>query len=298
MDKQQAYSKIDELYSNYISSDYGGNKDRVKSDLYKIICNLIYSNSEYKEYIAKGVFDFLPVSTATSDALKYFKPTKENCFHSYLLSAIKKAIRKDIEENERKGINLNYSNIKKLKKVKKLLQLYKGNKQNVVDALDISKEKMDALLLSEKVDYFSKKVSSSDSESTVEDYLPASKYESVESKIDAEENLHQLLTAFDSAWKDLKEMHQEIVSDWLTNITLSVLESSKISFMESQKEVYEFLQNYSYIKKDIVQTFFENKDFELSLTYESIGDKYGITKAAVYKKVQNFIEELKKYKII
>lgn len=299
MDKQQAYLKIDELFSQYIDTEESFRRDAIKSKILKIICDIINSDSDYKPHIENGDFDYLPILTATNDALKYFKQKEEGCFHSYLLSCIKNAVNKDLEKNSGKGFALNYSNIKELKKVKKLLQLYKGNKQKVVAVLDISEEKMDALLLSEKIDYFSKQITGSDSESTIEDYLPASKYESIESKIDAEDDLNRLLTAFDLAWKDLKEIHQDIVSDWLTNITLSALETSKnIKFMEDQGEAIKFLIKYSYIKREIVQAYFASKEFELSLTYESIGNKYGITKAAVYKKVQNFVEELKKYKII
>lgn len=299
MDKQQAYLKIDELFSQYIDTEESFRRDAIKSKILKIICDIVNSDSDYKPHIENGDFDYLPIFTATNDALKYFKQKEEGCFHSYLLSCIKNAVNKDLEKNSGKGFALNYSNIKELKKVKKLLQLYKGNKQKVVAVLDISEEKMDALLLSEKIDYFSKQITGSDSESTIEDYLPASKYESIESKIDAEDDLNRLLTAFDLAWKDLKEIHQDIVSDWLTNITLSALETSKnIKFMEDQGEAIKFLFKYSYIKREIVQAYFASKEFELSLTYESIGNKYGITKAAVYKKVQNFVEELKKYKII
>lgn len=299
MDKQQAYLKIDELFSQYIDTEESFRRDAIKSKILKIICDIVNSDSDYKPHIENGDFDYLPILTATNDALKYFKQKEEGCFHSYLLSCIKNAVNKDLEKNSGKGFALNYSNIKELKKVKKLLQLYKGNKQKVVAVLDISEEKMDALLLSEKIDYFSKQITGSDSESTIEDYLPASKYESIESKIDAEDDLNRLLTAFDLAWKDLKEIHQDIVSDWLTNITLSALETSKnIKFMEDQGEAIKFLFKYSYIKREIVQAYFASKEFELSLTYESIGNKYGITKAAVYKKVQNFVEELKKYKII
>lgn len=299
MEKQQAYLKIDELFSQYIDTEESFRRDAIKSKILKIICDIVNSDSDYKPHIENGDFDYLPILTATNDALKYFKQKEEGCFHSYLLSCIKNAVNKDLEKNSGKGFALNYSNIKELKKVKKLLQLYKGNKQKVVAVLDISEEKMDALLLSEKIDYFSKQITGSDSESTIEDYLPASKYESIESKIDAEDDLNRLLTAFDLAWKDLKEIHQDIVSDWLTNITLSALETSKnIKFMEDQGEAIKFLFKYSYIKREIVQAYFASKEFELSLTYESIGNKYGITKAAVYKKIQNFVEELKKYKII
>jgi len=297
MDKQQAYSKIDDLFSEYIDTE--NNRDSIKSKILSVICDVINSDLEYKFHIENGDFDYLPVLTATTDALKYFNQSKEGSFHSYLFSCIKKAINKDLEENKRKGFSLNYSNIKELKKIKKLLLLYKGNKQKVVAALDISAEKIDALLLSEKIDYFSKQIISSDSESTIEDFLPASKYESVESKIEKEEVLNKLLTTFDSAFKNLKIIHREIVSDWLTNIILSSLETSKsISFMEHQNDIYNFLFKYPYINKDVVKAFFLDKSIELTLTYESIAKKHGITKSAVYKKIQMFAEELKKIIII
>lgn len=297
MDLQQAYTKIDELYSQYIECDEVFRKNTIKSKLLKIICDVVNSDYKYKSHIENGDFDYLPILTATNDAIKSF--SNKGHFHSYLFKSINRAIKKDFEENERKGINLNYSNIQELKRIKKLLELYNYDKEKLVRVLDISKEKIEALLLSEKIDYFSNHIQSSDSELTVEDILPASKYETIEIRIVREDDINKLLNTFDSAWKDLKVLHQEIISDWLTNITLSALETSNnISFMENKNNAFNFLFRYSYINKDIVKSFFEDKSFELSLTYESIAEKYGITKSAVYKKVQIFIDELKKYKII
>ena len=292
MDLQQAYSKIDELYSQYVNTEEAY-RNAIKSKLLKIVCDIINSDFKYKAHIENGDFDYLPVLTATNDTIKYFPTSKNKSFHSYLFSNIKKAVNKDLEQNKRKGFDLNYSNTNELKKIKKLLHLYKDNKQKVADALDISLEKLNALLASELVDYFSKSIGDENSETDLGNTLPST-YVSIESQIELEDKLNSSLTVFDNVWKDIKPKHQEIISFWLTNITLSVLENSKsITFMENPKEAYQFLFKYSYVNKQIVQTFFTDKSFELNYTYDSIAEKYGITKSAVCKKIAIFTDTLK-----
>ena len=96
MDKQQAYSKIDELFSQYINCEEAFRKNTIKSKLLKVICDVVNSDYKYKAHIENGDFDYLPVLTATNDALKYFKQGKEGSFHSYLFSCIHNAVIKDI----------------------------------------------------------------------------------------------------------------------------------------------------------------------------------------------------------
>ena len=294
MDLQQAYSKIDELYSQYVNTEEAY-KNAIKSKLLKIVCDVINSDYKYKAHIDNGDFDYLPILTTTNDSIKFFPTSKNKSFHSYLFSNIKKAVNKDIAQNKRKGFDLNYSNVNELKKIKKLLHLYKNNKQKVADALDISLEKLNALLASELVDYFSKPIGDDDSENDLGSTL-SSTYDSIEDKIELEDKLNSSLTVFDKVWKTIKPKHQEIISFWLTNITLSVLEKSKsISFMENPEEAYRFLFRYSYIDRQTIQSFFSKKSFELKFTYDSIAEKFGITKSAVCKKIAIFTDELKKH---
>ena len=51
MDLQQAYSKIDELYSQYIECDEVFRKNTIKSKLLKIICDVVNSDYKYKSHI-------------------------------------------------------------------------------------------------------------------------------------------------------------------------------------------------------------------------------------------------------
>ena len=149
MDKQQAYSKIDELFSQYINCEEAFRKNTIKSKLLKVIRDVVNSDYKYKAHIENGDFDYLPVLNATNEALKYFKQEKEGSFHSYLFTCIHNAVIKDIE-GAIAPIVLNYANIKLKKKIKKLLKVYKENKEDVAQALDISVEKLNALLDSEK----------------------------------------------------------------------------------------------------------------------------------------------------
>ena len=102
MDLQQAYSKIDELYSQYISVDdlY---RNAIKAKLIKLLCDVIKSDYNIKKYFENGDTDYLPILEAFNDSLKYYNVEKsKGSFHVYLISNIKKRIYKDVE-----GMSLN-----------------------------------------------------------------------------------------------------------------------------------------------------------------------------------------------
>lgn len=290
MDLQLAYNQIDEYFSKYIES--GNEAD--KSKMLKVICDVINSDYKYKDALANGDFDYLPVLTATNEAIKYFTAEKEaSSFHKYLFVCISNAIKKDIEISKGKDrFNLNYNNIKLLKKIKKLMPIYQDNKQKVAEALEISIEKIDELLYSQ-VTSLDKEIETDDSVSTVADFI-ASEGLTPEEAFESKEKLQNLFTQFDSAWKEIKPIHQGVVSDWLTALILSILEKPDYAvFMEDKDEAFSFFFKFDFINRAIVNFFYDERDYILPLTFEAVGQIHGITKAAVYKKIHVFSEELK-----
>ena len=290
MDLQLAYNQIDEYFSKYIES--GNEAD--KSKMLKVICDVINSDYKYKDALANGDFDYLPVLTATNEAIKYFTAEKEaSSFHKYLFVCISNAIKKDIEISKGKDrFNLNYNNIKLLKKIKKLMPIYQDNKQKVAEALEISIEKIDELLYSQ-VTSLDKEIETDDSVSTVADFI-ASEGLTPEEAFEAKEKLQNLFTQFDSAWKEIKPIHQGVVSDWLTALILSILEKPDYAvFMEDKDEAFSFFFKFDFINRAIVNFFYDERDYILPLTFEAVGQIHGITKSGVYKKILVFSEELK-----
>lgn len=290
MNLQLAYNQIDEYFSKYIES--GNELD--KSKMLILICDVINSDYKYKDALANGDFDYLPILTATNEAIKYFNVEKEeSSFHKYLFVCINNAVKKDIEISKGKDrSNLNYNNIKLLKKIKKLMPIYQDNKQKIAEALKISIEKIDELLYSQ-VTSLDKEIESDDSVSTVADFI-ASEGLTPEEAFESKEKLQNLFTQFDSAWKEIKPIHQGVVSDWLTALILSILEKTDYAvFMEDKDEAFSFFSKFDFINRAIVNFFYDEKDYILPLTFEAVGQIHGITKAAVYKKIHVFSEELK-----
>ena len=285
MDLQLAYNQIDEYFSKYIES--GNEAD--KSKMLKVICDVINSDYKYKDALANGDFDYLPVLTATNEAIKYFTAEKEaSSFHKYLFVCISNAIKKDIEISKGKDrFNLNYNNIKLLKKIKKLMPIYQDNKQKVAEALEISIEKIDELLYSQ-VTSLDKEIETDDSVSTVADFI-ASEGLTPEEAFESKEKLQNLFTQFDSAWKEIKPIHQGVVSDWLTALILSILEKPDYAvFMEDKDEAFSFFFKFDFINRAIVNFFYDERDYILPLTFEAVGQIHGITKSGVYKKILVF----------
>ncbi|MDD6294632.1 MAG: hypothetical protein PUA64_01465 [Treponema sp.] len=288
MDKQQAYSKIDELFSQYINCK---EKDKIKSDLLKVICDVVNSDYKYKSHIENGDFDYLPVLTAINDALKYFNQRKEGSFHSYLFSCIHNAVIKDIEENAN-PIVLNYANIKLKKKIKKLLTAYKDNKKEVAKALDISVEKLNALLDSEKTTSNVRK-NEDGTETNVWDYIK-SEVINEDQKIELEKQYDKIFNIIDDIIKDIKPIHQVVISDWLTATFLSYVENSKsIPIFNNKEEIINYFKRFSFVSHIIVNQFFNYKNYELPVTYEAIAEIHGITKGAVSKKIDVFLNDIR-----
>lgn len=292
MDLQLAYNQIDEYFSKYIES--GNETD--KSKMLKVICDVINSDYKYKGALANGDFDYLPVLIATNDAIKHFNLDKEeSLFHKYLFICIHNAVNKDIEISKGKdNANLNYNNIKLLKKIKKLMPIYQDNKSKVAEALNITIDKLNELLYSQ-VSSLDKENESDESESTVADFI-SSEDLTPEEAFESKEKLQDLFTKFDSAWKELKTVHQGVVSDWLTALILSILEKPDYAvFMENKDEALNFFSKFDFINIAIVSYFYDEAGYILPLTYEAIGQLHGITKGAVYKKILVFSEDLKKH---
>lgn len=291
MDKQQAYSKIDELFSQYINCEEAFRKNIIKSKLLKVICDVVNSDFKYKSHIENGDFDYLPVLTATNDALKYFKQGKEGSFHSYLFSCIHNAVIKDIEENKA-TIVLNYANIKLKKKIKKLLTVYKDNKEAVAKVLDISVEKLDALLNSEKTASNIRK-NEDGTESNVWDYIK-SEIINEDQKIEFEKQYDKIFNTIDDIWKDIKSIHQVVISEWLTATFLSYVETSKsLPIFNDKEEIIKYFKRFSFVSHKIINQFFNYKNYELPVTYEAIAEIHGITKSAVSKKIDFFLNDIK-----
>ena len=292
MDLQLAYNQIDEYFSKYKES--GDEADKSKMKMLKLICDVINSDYKYKDALANGDFDYLPVLTATNEAIKYFNADKEeSSFHKYLFVCINNAVKKDIEISKGKDrSNLNYNNIKLLKKIKKLMPIYQDNKQKVAEALEISIEKIDELLYSQ-VTSLDKEIETDDSVSTVADFI-SSEGLTPEEAFESKEKLQNLFTQFDSAWKEIKPIHQGVVSDWLTALILSILEKPDYAvFMEDKDEAFSFFFKFDFINRAIVNFFYDERDYILPLTFEAVGQIHGITKSGVYKKILVFSEELK-----
>ena len=289
MDKQQAYSKIDELFSQYINCEEAFRKNTIKSKLLKVICDVV--NSDYKYKVENGDFDYLPVLNATNAALKYFKADKEGSFHSYLFTCIHNAVIKDIEEDVG-PIVLNYANIKLKKKIKKLLTVYKDNKEAVAKALDISVEKLDALLNSEKTASNIRK-NEDGTESNVWDYIK-SEIINEEQKIEIEKQYDKIFNTIDDIWKDIKSIHQVVISDWLTATFLSYVETSKsLPIFNDKEEIIKYFKRFSFVSHKIINQFFNYKNYELPVTYEAIAEIHGITKGAVSKKIDFFLNDIR-----
>ena len=291
MDKQQAYSKIDELFSQYINCEEAFRKNTIKSKLLKVICDVVNSDYKYKAHIENGDFDYLPVLNATNEALKYFKQEKEGGFHSYLFTCIHNAVIKDIE-GAIAPIVLNYANIKLKKKIKKLLKVYKENKEDVAQALDISVEKLDALLDSEKTTSNVRK-NEDGTESNVWDYIK-SEIINEDQKIEIEKQYDKIFNTIDDIWKDIKSIHQVVISDWLTATFLSYVETSKsLPIFNNKEEIIKYFKRFSFVSHKIINQFFNYKNYEPPVTYDAIAEIHGITKSSVSKKIDFFLNDIR-----
>ena len=292
MNLSQTYLQIDELFAEYLS-DVDNNKDAIKTKLLKIICEVIKNDSKFKQYFLNGDIDYLPILTATNDALKYFKTDyKDSCFHKYLFKCIKNSLFKEISVNQQGNV-LDYEKIKLLKRIKKLLILYKNDKQKVASALNISVSKLDSLINMSNVDSLNRTVNNDSSKIEIESLLP-SRTSGIEENIFIIENVAEDLSLIEIAWKKVKEKHQSIISDWLSAKIIKELDEKNLLLLIGKTEdVLSFLEKYNFINIDIVKNYLFDNKYSLPITYDLIAIRHNVTKSAVSKKVNKFIEIVK-----
>ena len=172
------------------------------------------------------------------------------------------------------------------------MPIYQDNKQKVAEVLDISVDKLNELLYSQ-VTSLDKEIESDGAKAPLSDFI-ASEGLTPEEAFESKEKLQDLFIQFDSAWKEIKPIHQGVVSDWLTALILSILEKPEYAlFMEDKDEAFSFFSKFDFINRAIVNFFYNKRDYILPLTFEAVGQIHGITKSAVYKKILVFSEELK-----
>lgn len=172
------------------------------------------------------------------------------------------------------------------------MPIYQDNKQKVAEVLDISVDKLNELLYSQ-VTSLDKEIESDEAKAPLSDFI-ASEGLTPEEAFESKEKLQDLFIQFDSAWKEIKPIHQGVVSDWLTALILSILEKPEYAlFMEDKDEAFSFFSKFDFINRAIVNFFYNKRDYILPLTFEAVGQIHGITKSAVYKKILVFSEELK-----
>lgn len=287
MDLQQAYAKIDELYSQYISVDdlY---RNAIKAKLIKILCDVIKSDYNIKKYFENGDTDYLPILEAFNDSIKYYNVEKsKGSFHIYAISNIKKRIYEDVE-----GISLNLTDnaLRERKRIIKLLEKCNNDKEKVAKILGISIKRINELLF---IDKNLSLDSCSEEGDTPLLYFQESSDSSVESNYDKIELLEKELSVINSKWKDIKKIHKTIISDWLTSEIIYEAESAKlISLFSELREFIVFLSKFDFIDENLLIQILEYKSVKLPRTYDSIAEVHGVTKAAVSKKISNFLKIL------
>ena len=187
--------------------------------------------------------------------------------------------KRELAERLFKGVDIDEHPEKKmLQRIDKLNQLI----ENETTKLDrLMENYLDETIDINLYDMFQKKLSS-----RIEKY----KIE----KIELEKQYDKIFNTIDDIIKDIKPIHQVVISDWLTATFLSYVENSKsIPIFNNKEEIINYFKRFSFVSHIIVNQFFNYKNYELPVTYEAIAEIHGITKGAVSKKIDVFLNDIR-----
>lgn len=304
MAKILEFSEIDNLFLKYKDASKQDNTEKYLEKLKNDIVTALWNNLRTKKKIAETLMENADVMVKTTAYCikKYSEYDDYNGFSAYTTKAIKNklttsSIDSDFQDSTG-GMHVsdNYKeNRSKLKRLyKSFVALRKSNSSETElnnsfieyasKYLEIDKYIVIDFLYPKKASRMEKS-SSEDSSYNITDifggsniYSPVQIYEQIETN-------SGILSKINDEWNKLKEDSKQLMSELLT---LFVIEALRKKFISLE---YTSLEPYSFINRKMLKIYYFNHDEEIP-SQQAIGEKYGLTKSGVSKKISRFFEKI------
>lgn len=298
------FSEIDELFLKYKEASKQENTEKYLDKLKNDIIVALWNNLKTKKRIAEALIENADVMVkSTAYCIKKYSEFEDyHGFSAYTTKSIKnKLITSSIDsdfQNSTGGMHVsdNYKETQsKLKRLYKTFITLRKNNSSDYELNNSFVEYASKYLGIEKyivTDFlYPKKATGTEINGSEDcqyditdifggtnDYSPVNLYEQNEKN-------NEILSKINKEWKKQKDDSKALMSELLTLIVIEAL-NRKIICIE-----YTSLEPYEFINRKMLKIFYFNHDEEIP-SQQEIGEKYGLTKSGVSKKISRFFEKI------
>lgn len=298
------FSGIDNLFSKYKDASVQENTEKYLDKLKNDIITALWNNLRTKKKIAAALVENadIMVDTTAYCIKQYSKHEDTKGFAAYTTKSIKnKLITSSIDsdfQDATGGMHVSYSYKETQSKLKRLYKSFIALRKNNSSECELNNNFVEYaykyLGINQYIvtDFLYPKIATSIENNNSEDdsyditnifggtsdYSPVTLYER------NEEN-NEILSKINKGWKLQKEDSKALMSELLTLIVIEALNRKFISIEYTSLEPYEF------INRKMLKIFYFNHDESIP-SQQEIGEKYGLTKSGVSKKISRFFEKI------
>lgn len=304
MAKILEFSEIDNLFLKYKDASKQDNTEKYLEKLKNDIVTALWNNLRTKKKIAEALMENADVMVKTTAYCikKYSEYDDYNGFSAYTTKAIKNklttsSIDSDFQDSTG-GMHVSDNYKENQSKLKRLYKSFVALRKNNTSENELNNsfvEYASKYLEIDKsivVDFlYPKKASgmeinnSEDSSYDITDIFGGSNTYSPAQIYEQSETNNEILSKINDEWNKQKEDSKQLMSELLTLFVIEAL-SKKFICLE-----YTSLKPYSFINRKMLKIYYFNHDEEIP-SQQAIGEKYGLTKSGVSKKVSRFFEKI------
>ena len=304
MAKILEFSEIDNLFLKYKDASKQDNTEKYLEKLKNDIVTALWNNLRTKKKIAEALMENADVMVKTTAYCikKYSEYDDYNGFSAYTTKAIKNklttsSIDSDFQDSTG-GMHVSDNYKENQSKLKRLYKSFVALRKNNTSENELNNsfvEYASKYLEIDKsivVDFlYPKKASgmeinnSEDSSYDITDVFGSSNTYSPAQIYEQSETNNEILSKINDEWNKQKEDSKQLMSELLTLFVIEAL-SKKFICLE-----YISLEPYSFINRKMLKIYYFKHDEEIP-SQQAIGEKYGLTKSGVSKKVSRFFEKI------
>jgi len=311
------YEKIDELFISYKNAYFvENNKDLLYTArqhlitfMYKVASkkakyvSVSYENDKIHKYLSNPVIFIEKIDIC----LKKWVLEKEcSGFAAYTFKSIFNALASDSEKSsfseKTSGMKISDEYQRKQRKLKNLYKTFltwQTSKQSeseinesfikyATNVLDVSRIDV--------IDFLNPKTTTNlttsndeDSEIDLTDFFGGDKSYLADNYLKSMEELKEVLEKLNNNWLKQKDTSKPLMSELLTLLVLKAIEEKYIAIEEIDSNSFlECIRSYDFISSILFDDYFINK--KTLPSQESIGEKYGLSKSGVSKKISRFLK--------
>ncbi len=304
MSKILEFADIDNLFLKYKEASTEKNTEKYIEKLKNDILAALWNNLSTKKKIAKLLTENADVMVETTIYCiqKYSEYNNYEGFSAYTTKAIKNKLSTSITDSnflESTGgmhFSDNYkkiqSSLKRLYKTFSSLRKSNTSEEELNNSfveyatkyLNIEEYVVIDFLNPKKATRIEKNNSEDDSYDITDIFGGTNTY-SPEKICEQNETNNEILSKINDEWSKQKEDSKLLMSELLTLFIIEALEKKYLNIE------FTSLSPYSFINRKMLKVYFFNHDEEVP-SQQQIGEKYGLTKSAVSKKISRFFEKI------